>query len=225
MACDRGRRHAPCTAGVPKAILHASSRESGAAISAQRASTWGGATWRTRGWYSRVMRHRSHGDGRFRPQDFAALGEDCVFERDVQVFHAQNIHLGRNVYVGHQTILKGYHRNQMVIGDETWIGQQCFFHSAGGLTIGARVGIGPGVRIITSFHTEAGRDQAILNAPVEFASVAVDDDADLGVGAIVLPGVHIGRGAQVAAGAVVTRDVDAYAVVAGNPARLLRMRP
>ena len=47
---------------------------------------------------------------------------------------------------------------------------------------------------------------------------------ELGTGAIVLPGVRIGRGAQVGAGAVVTKDVPDYAVVAGNPARVLRMR-
>ena len=54
--------------------------------------------------------------------------------------------------------------------------------------------------------------------------MVIEDDADLGVGAIVLPGVHVGRGAVVGAGAVVTRDVPAYAVVAGSPARILRHR-
>jgi acetyltransferase-like isoleucine patch superfamily enzyme len=55
--------------------------------------------------------------------------------------------------------------------------------------------------------------------------VVIEDDADLGVGAIVLPGVRIGRGAQVGAGAVVTKDVPDYAVVAGVPARVVRERP
>jgi acetyltransferase-like isoleucine patch superfamily enzyme len=160
----------------------------------------------------------------FRPEDFRALGTDCVFEAGVLVFHPETIRLGRNVYVGHQSILKGYHRNEMVIGDESFIGQQCFLHSAGGLSVGARVGIGPGVRIITSHHAEAGREQAILDSPIEFAAVRIEDDADIGVGAVILPGVTVGRGAQVAAGAVVSRDVPAYAVVAGVPAKLLRMR-
>ena len=107
---------------------------------------------------SNERRHRSHGTGLFEPSQFRALGEGCVFEPGVMVFHPENISLGRNVYVGHQAILKGYYRNEMVIGEQTWIGQQCFFHSAGGLTIGARVGIGPGVKIITSVHARrAGR--------------------------------------------------------------------
>lgn len=171
------------------------------------------------------MRHRSHGTGAFRPDELAACGEGCVFETGVLVFHPERIRLGRNVYVGHQTILKGYYRNEMVIGDETWIGQQCFLHSAGGITIGARVGIGPAVRILTSTHEEAGRDTPILFSPIAFGEVRIEDDADVGVGAIVLPGVTIGRGAQIGAGAVVTTDIPPYAVAAGVPARVLRERP
>jgi len=170
-------------------------------------------------------RNRTHGDGTFRPEDFRALGPDCVFEAGVMVFHPETISLGANVYVGHQTILKGYYKGTMTVGDGTWIGQQCFFHSAGSLHLGARVGVGPGVRIITSVHEEAGRDVPVLHAPLKFAGVFVDDDADLGVGSVVLPGVRIGRGAIVGAGSVVTRDVPDYAVVAGSPARILRYRP
>ena len=171
------------------------------------------------------MRHRSHGTGAFEPGDLGTCGEGCVFEAGCLIFHPENVHLGRNVYVGHQAILKGYYQNEMRIGDETWIGQQCFFHSAGGLTIGARVGIGPGVRILTSTHAEAGRETPILFSPIELARVVIEDDADLGVGTIVLPGVTIGRGAQIGAGAVVSRDVPAYAVAAGVPARVIRERP
>ena len=171
------------------------------------------------------MRHRSHGDGSFRFDQFARCGPDCIFEAGVLVFHPENIELGNNVYVGHQAILKGYYKNLMRIGDETWIGQQAFFHSAGGIEIGARVGIGPGVRIITSSHAEAGRDIPILSSPVELGPVVIEDDCDLGVGTIVLPGVRIGKGAQIGAGAVVSKDVPPYTVAAGVPAWVTRERP
>ena len=170
------------------------------------------------------MPHTSHGDGTFQVDDFAAIGDACVFEAAVLVFHPENIELGHNVYIGHQTILKGYYRNRMVIGDGTWIGQQCFLHSAGGLTIGKHVGIGPGVRIITSRHAEAGRETPILHAPLELAPVTIGDGADLGVGAVILPGVTVGPGAQVGAGAVVSRDIPAYSVASGVPARVVRER-
>lgn len=171
------------------------------------------------------MRHRSHGDGTFSVDQFAGCGPDCIFEAGVLVFHPESIELGANVYVGHYAILKGYHQNKMRIGDETWIGQQAFLHSAGGIDVGSRVGIGPGVRIITSFHREAGRNVPILNSPIELARVVIEDDCDLGVGAIVLPGVRIGRGSQIGAGAVVTQDVPPYSVAVGVPARVARERP
>ena len=171
------------------------------------------------------MRHRTHGSGSFRLDELAALGPDCVLEAGVLIFHPENVALGRNVYVGHYSILKGYFNNRLSIGDESWIGQQCFLHAAGGLRIGRKVGIGPGVKIITSVHAETARDVAILDAPLDFGEVVIEDEADLGVGAVVLPGVTIGRGAHVGAGAVVTHDVPPYAVVAGSPARVLRERP
>ena len=60
---------------------------------------------------------------------------------------------------------------------------------------------------------------------MRFSEVRIEDDADLGVGAIVLPGVTIGRGAQIGAGAVVTTNIPAYAVAIGTPARVVRERP
>jgi acetyltransferase-like isoleucine patch superfamily enzyme len=171
------------------------------------------------------VRNRSHGTGHFHPRDLASCGLNCVFETGVLVFHPENVHLGRNVYVGHYAILKGYYKNRLEIGDESWIGQQCFFHAAGGISIGPRVGIGPSVKILTSQHQEVGRATPIFNAPVEMKPVRIDEGADIGVGAIIMPGVTIGEGAQIGAGSVVTKDVPAYAVVAGSPAKLLRGRP
>jgi acetyltransferase-like isoleucine patch superfamily enzyme len=169
---------------------------------------------------------RTHGSGAFRPDQLARLGQGVVFEAGVLVFHPETIEIGSDVYVGHQTILKGYHSSRMVIGDGTWIGQQCFLHSGGGLTIGSDVGIAPAVRILTSSHRLDGVDPEtpILHSPVDFAPVFVGDGSDIGVGATLLPGVRIGRGAQVAAGAVVTEDVPDYAIVAGVPARPIRLR-
>jgi len=166
----------------------------------------------------------SHGTGEFSPEQFARLGERVVFETHVLVFHPENIEIGDDVYVGHQTILKGYHKNRMVIGAGSWIGQQCFFHSAGGLTIGRRVGIGPGVRILTSSHSLESDARVILDAPLEFRPVTIEDGADIGVSAVILPGITIGKGAQIGAGAVVSQDVPAFAIAAGVPARVVRQR-
>ncbi len=172
-----------------------------------------------------MKRFSSHGSGEFELDDLAAAGENVVIERGVRVFHPETVHLGDNVYVGHDTILKGYYAGDgMHIGTDTWIGQQCFFHSAGGLRIGRGVGIGPGVRIITSTHSDPGPEHAIMEGPIVFRPVAIGDGTDLGVGCTILPGVTIGRGVQVGAGAVVAMDLPDLAVAAGVPARILRYR-
>ncbi len=93
---------------------------------------------------------RSHGTGDFARRDLAGCGEGVVIEPGVLVFHPENIEIGDEVYVGHQTILKAYFKNKLIIGARSWIGQQCFFHAGGGIVIGVRVGVGPGVKISTS---------------------------------------------------------------------------
>lgn len=169
-------------------------------------------------------RFTGHGDGNFRPEEFRSLGENVIFEQGVLVFHPENIEIGHNVYIGHNTILKGYYKNRMVIGDNSWIGQNCFFHSAGGLTIGSYVGIAPGVKIITSAHNEIPESAPVLRNELLLKEVRIDDGCDIGLGAILLPGVKIGAGAIVGAGSVVTADVAPGTVVAGSPARFLRQR-
>lgn len=168
--------------------------------------------------------HKSHGSGKFKREDFRKIGDNVIFEEGVLVFHPKNIEIGYNVYIGHNTILKGYYKNMMIIGDHSWIGQNCFFHSAGGITIGKAVGIGPMVKILTSIHKEDDINKPILFSDLEFAEVLIDNGCDIGIGSIILPGVRIGEGSIIGAGSVVNRDVQPYTVVAGVPARVLRER-
>jgi acetyltransferase-like isoleucine patch superfamily enzyme len=174
------------------------------------------------------MKRQTHGTGRFDPSSdtvrLAHAGSGVVIEEGVLVFHPETISLGDDVYVGHRTILKGYYKGRMAIGRGTWIGQDCFFHSAGEIHIGENVGIGPGVKILTSAHRLDEVDKPILHSTIDFAPVRIGDGADIGVGAILLPGVTVGNGAQVGAGAVVTEDVPPMAIAIGVPARVTRLR-
>jgi acetyltransferase-like isoleucine patch superfamily enzyme len=171
-----------------------------------------------------IKAYRSHGSGRFKREQFAAIGRHSVFEPGVLVFHPENIHLGENVYIGHGAILKGYYKNTLEIGDNTWIGQQSFIHAGGGVKIGKNVGVGPGVKIFSSMHKDEGLDVPIQYGEILFAQVVIEDDCDLGIGSIIMPGVRVGRGAQIGAGAVVARDVPSGAVAYGVPARVRRFR-
>ena len=173
---------------------------------------------------SNIKQYHSHGDGQFNQGDFMAIGENVVFETGVLVFHPGNIVLGSNIYIGHNSILKGYYKSLMEIGSDTWIGQGCFFHSAGGLKIGNAVGIGPMVKILTSHHDDRNPELAVLELPLIFKPVVIEDGADIGTGSVILPGVTIGRNSIIGAGSVVTRDVQPFAVYAGVPAKFLRMR-
>jgi acetyltransferase-like isoleucine patch superfamily enzyme len=78
---------------------------------------------------------------------------------------------------------------------------------------------------MSSQHSEEGRHVPVLLCELEFAKVTIEDDCDIGMGAIILPGRRIGRGSIVGAGAVVTHDVEPYTVVAGVPARSIGERP
>jgi len=168
-----------------------------------------------------MIERKSHGSGAFSPEQFSSIGAGTILEPGVLVFHPENIQLGSRVYIGHNTILKGYFRNIMRIGEGTVVGPQCFFHSAGGLTIGCHVTIAPGVYIITSHHGDDGIDIPILHSRIEFAPVVIEDDAMLEAGSIILPGVRIGKGARVRAGSVASRNVEPYTEVIGVPAKLL----
>lgn len=166
----------------------------------------------------------SHGTGVFAREQFGRIGQNVIVEPGVLVFHPENIEIGDNVYIGHNTILKGYHKNRLVIGDHTWIGQGCFFHSAGGITIGKGVGIGPMVKVITSEHSGEKIDMPVMFTDLKFAPVMLRDGCDIGIGSTILPGATIGEGAIVGAGAVVACDVPEFEVWAGVPARRLRAR-
>src|SRR5262245_50605985 len=97
---------------------------------------------------------RSHGTGSVDRALLRVCGADVVIEEGALIFHPENVSLGARVYVGHYAILKGYYRNELVVGDGSWIGQAAFLHAAGGITVGRDVGIGPHVCVLTSVHDE-----------------------------------------------------------------------
>ena len=174
--------------------------------------------------FNRITARTSHGSGCNDRNLFRQLGEGVVIEDGVLVFHPENITIHNHVYIGHQTILKGYYKDEMIIGEGCWIGQQCFLHSAGGITIGRAVGIGPGVKIITSVHEDSQISLPLIHQKLCFAPVFIGDGADIGTGAVILPGVTIGEGAIIGAGSVVNKNIEPYSVYAGIPARFIRFR-
>ena len=105
------------------------------------------------------------------------------------------------------------------IGDHTIVGWYCYLDGRGGLRIGDHVNISSYVLLITGTHD--AQDPAF---PAVFKPIQIGNRAWLATRSMVLPGVTIGEGAVVAAGAVVTRDVPPYTIVGGVPARPIGTR-
>ena len=141
----------------------------------------------------------------------------------VLVLHPHTFEIGDAVFIGNQTFLQGRHDGHCVLGAHTWIGPQSYFDCRD-LELGEYVGWGPGAKVLGSEHTGDPTDVPIIQTDLVIKPVRVHDGADIGVNAVLLPGVTVGRGAIVGAGAVVTKDVPPYAIVAGVPAKLLRSR-
>ncbi|WP_277813931.1 acyltransferase [Acidisphaera rubrifaciens] len=152
-----------------------------------------------------------------------ACGDGVRVATQVGLRHPETMSLGDGVSIGMQTIIQGRFDGRCRIGQMTWIGPHCFL-DARDLDIGDHVGWGPGARVLGSEHVGVPADLPIIATDLRIAPVRVHDWADIGMGAILLPGVTVGRGAIVGAGAVVTRDVPDYTTVAGVPARVIGRR-
>lgn len=115
---------------------------------------------------------------------------------------------------------KFYHPAGITVGEDTIIGDHAVLDGRAALTIGSHVDIASQVMIYNSEHDIAAADFGPIEAPV-----AIGDYVFIGPRAIILPGVRVGHGAVVAAGAVVTKDVPARAIVGGVPAKVIGERP
>jgi len=137
--------------------------------------------------------------------------------------HLETFNFGNNVFIGDHAILQGRFDGNAKIEDGSWIGPQAFL-DARELLIGKNVGLGPGVKILGSVHTGIPTDLPIIETDLEIRPVIIEEEADIGTGAIILPGIKIGKGAIVGAGAVVNNSVSQYDIVAGIPATFVRKR-
>lgn len=128
--------------------------------------------------------------------------------------------VGPGCVFGSGLIVQGH--DQIRLGDNVRINDYVFLQCGGDseLRIGSDVTVSIGAKIMTGQYPvgDAGHDRSTH----VYETVEIEDGAWIGAGAIVLPGVRIGRGSIVAAGAVVSKDVPAGSLVGGTPAKLIR---
>ncbi len=122
------------------------------------------------------------------------LPENSTIWSPTQIDRANKIKIGKNVFINHSFITV----------------------ALGGITIEDNVQIAPGVTMLTANH-----DIEHMNI-LKTAPIHIKEGAWVGARAVLLPGVTIGEHAIVGAGAIVTKDVEPYTVVGGNPAKLIK---
>ena len=131
------------------------------------------------------------------------IGDFCNIEDDSRLeAWGGRITLGRNVFVGPQTVIYGH--GGVVIGDSVLISMHC--------------------RILSSNHTLPDIGTRIRSVPDILAPTSIGSDVWIGGGVTVLGGVTIGDGAVIGAGSVVSRDVPPGAIAVGVPAKVIRLR-
>jgi acetyltransferase-like isoleucine patch superfamily enzyme len=166
------------------------------------------------------------------------IGAGCFLERrgSFELFRStrdSGLVLGERVRAYTWTTFNVEPSGRIEVGDDTVL-VGAVFMCADEIRIGRRVIVSYNVTIADSdFHPidpEQRMHDAVANTPhgnrterpaLVTRPVRIDDDVHVGIGAIILKGVHVGAGARIGAGAVVTRDVPPRAIVAGNPARII----
>jgi acetyltransferase-like isoleucine patch superfamily enzyme len=152
-------------------------------------------------------------------------GTHLQLDRNVQIECPHNMRVG-----DHVTLYGGSHYvagrgGSIQIGDGTHIGRQCVLSGLGGIHVGKGCAIASSVNIYSvTNHYRQEPTAPILDNDTISAPVVIGDDVWIGAGVTILPGISVGDHAVIGAGAVVTRDVAPWMIVAGVPARELKDR-
>ncbi len=157
--------------------------------------------------------------GRLKTDGLCFVGPGVKFEigRDAK------LRLGRWCWIGHGSKLR-VHEGVAEIGAKTVLGQECTISSFQHVSIGRECIVADRVMLIDFDHGVVEVDRPIRLQGIYKRDVHVGNNVWIGYGACILRGVTVGDNAIIGTNAVVTRDVPANAVVAGVPARLIRMR-
>ena len=169
---------------------------------------WVGRICEVRGWYGGKVN----------------IGDDCVIGQNtiLKAVGSGQLTLGNRVEMAPNCVLNA--NGILTIQDGTFLNAACFIGCEESISIGKNVLLGPAVSVVDSDHAMDCCDQPIHAQGLVKSATTIDDDVWIGAHASILKGVAIGRGAVVAAGAVVNKDVPPFAIVGGVPARILKYR-
>jgi len=156
-----------------------------------------------------------------------------TIEEDVLIVSPHNLVLGKNIIIQKGTILNcgGMrwcdYRGKITIGDNCEIGPSCILYGAGEIEIGRGCGIAMGVTILSTQGDmarlfEEGRNVSSSRVPLKYEKVVLEEGSWIAANATILPGVTIGKGANVAPGAIIHKDVPPFKMAVAPPARIIQ---
>jgi acetyltransferase-like isoleucine patch superfamily enzyme len=156
-------------------------------------------------------------------------GQHIYCGRQVSMTTGGWIDIGNDVYIGERSIIDVLlnPRGSVSIGNDTWISHDCHIVSYGKVRVGQHVLIGEFVSIRDTTHNYQDTTVPVKHQSDIIGSILIDDDVWIGRGSLILgrpEGITIGRGAIIGANSVVSASVPAMSVMAGAPARLIKMR-
>lgn len=155
----------------------------------------------------------------------AASGPVLSIGEHVEIGCPANIALGNEVYLVPGAVLRACGNGSLRMGSRITInGNARIVADFGSIEIGSGIMIGPNVVIRSSNHRSARHDIPIWEQGQTGGRIVVGDDVWIGANAVIVADVTVGSHVVIAAGAVVTRDVPDYAVVAGVPAKVISDR-
>lgn len=163
----------------------------------------------------------------FITRKFKHVGNDCSIRPVLNTTHPENISLGDDVSIGilswvaTNTIL--HKEPKLIIGNRVHIGAYAMIIAANEIHIGNNVLLSERVSILDHAHDYTDNAKAVINQQiVDTGKIEIGDDSFIGINSVILGGVTIGEHAVIGANSVVTRDIPAYSVVAGSPAKVIK---
>lgn len=160
---------------------------------------------------------------------FGAIGEGSSIHPILNTRNSKYIFIGRNVLIGSfswvstETMRAKNRPPLLMIGDDTHIGSGATIIAARRIEIGKKVIMAQRVTIVDHIHEYKNVDKAVVDQPVSSGKpIRISDDSFIGVNAVILPGVTIGKHAVIGANSVVSHDIPDFCVAAGVPARVIK---
>lgn len=137
--------------------------------------------------------------------------------------NAGNVTIGKNCYIDWNVIIS-CNGGDITIGDHCSFNPFCVVYGHGGLIIGNDVRIATGTVIIPANHGFKDRSTKICDQAIDAQGITIGNNCWIGAGVTILDGVSIGEGCVVGAGSIVTKTVESFSIIAGNPAIVIGTR-